>query len=149
MVTCPSCQIGLADTLERCPLCQRLVGRTLRKRQLLLFFGFSLVLLVLAGLVASSKLQKMVLRAHATPADAYTAAVAYLKKTPEFHEADGFSKQKETVIERWGPTRYRIAGYVVLHRNPGTQTHNYYSCVLSYTGRNGWQVEDFHVERVE
>jgi hypothetical protein len=130
-------------------MCQRRLGKSLSTRRVLLAVVVALpVLAVLTVLLASPELESILIWHHASPADAYSAAVTYLRKTPEFKGAISFSKQKDSVIERWGPMRYRVAGYVDLQPKPGSRIHNYYSCVLHYTGQNGWEVEDLHFERV-
>jgi len=105
-----------------------------------------MVLLVLLG---SRKIESALIWRHTSPSKAYSAAVAYVEETPAFRGATHISAQKDSVIERWGPARYRVAGYVDLSARAGSGVHNYYSCVLHYTGQNAWEVEDLHFERVE
>jgi len=113
-------------------------------------------LLILAPLVAIAwaaiagrGIESRVLWGNTTPADAYKAALEYVRSAPAMRGATNFSKQKDSVVERWGPTRWRVAGYVDTQPTPGAKVHTFYSCVLHYSGQARWEVEDLHFERIE
>lgn len=103
---------------------------------------------VLAVATVSHKLESKFLWGRTNDRDAYRAAVSYMKNSPDFRGAN-FSAQRESVIERWGPSRFHIAGKVDLQAAGGATIHNSYSCVLRYNGSDRWEVEDLRVERVE
>ena len=131
-------------------MCGRRVGRSLVAGRAFLAIAAAFPLfLVLAVFLGRQQLTSVLMWSHTTPKDAYSAAVTYLEKTPEFRGVSDFSREKDSVIERWGPARYRIAGFADLDRQAGSRIRDYYSCVLHYTGQNGWEVEDLHFERVE
>lgn len=132
-------------------MCQRPVGRGMALRRLALLLGTgALALMLLLVLIAPTRLEWLLLRRHATPAAAYSAAVAYIGKSPQFRGAMHIGNLKETAVERLGPTRYRVAGYLELQPEPGVRVHDYYTCAVVYMGHDtGWQVEDLHFERLQ
>lgn len=117
-------------------------------------FGFlALVLMpiLVVGLIAlaARKIETRVLWANTDSADAYRAALTYVRSAPEASGATNFSQQKDTTVERWGPTRWRVAGYLDAQKSPGAKVHTFYTCVLRYSGHALWEVEDMHFERIE
>lgn len=107
------------------------------------------ILAVLGIALVGPKLEQKLLYRQTSPTEAYRAALAYLKTEPDLATAVSFSQQKESVIERWGPVRFRIAGYVDLQTGPNGKAKDSYSCVLHYNGADRWEVEDLHIERVQ
>ncbi len=143
---CPKCRIGLPEDVNRCPLCRRWVNVSSAARR----FGFyalviAPVAVVLLVAAASPSLEATLLWHRTSPKDAYRAALAYLQNTPDLRGAVRFSGADESVIERWGPMRFRISGAVELQ----SHGHNTYSCVLTYQGADRWEVEDLHIERLQ
>ena len=92
----------------------------------------------------SQHLESALLWRQTSSTDAYRAALIFLKTAPDLHDAVSFSNIKDSVVERWGPTRFHVSGYV---NSP--KSHDSYSCVLHYNGADRWEVEDVHIERVE
>jgi hypothetical protein len=150
MMNCPECSIGLPDQTARCPMCQRIlsVAPWARKLGVVALFMLPFLVVILVALI-SQDLESQLFRRQISPTDAYQAALTYLKSTPDMRGAAHFSDGKESSVERWGPTRFRVSGYVDLPSRPGAGLHNSYSCVLHYNGQDRWEVEELHIERVE
>ncbi|MDR3701125.1 MAG: hypothetical protein P4L56_15875 [Candidatus Sulfopaludibacter sp.] len=150
MIDCPECNIGLPDGARRCPMCQRLLIVSPWARKLSLYVLIMMpVLIVITVAVVSRSLESRLFWNRTSPSDAYRAALAFLKSAPDVHGAVSFSKPGESVIERWGPARFRVSGYVDWQPNPGSARRDSYSCVLRYDGGDRWQVEDIHIERMQ
>jgi hypothetical protein len=107
--------------------------------------------LLVVGLVAiaSRRIESKVLWRNTTSQDAFSAALQFVRSSPGMRGASNFSQQQNSVVERWGPTRWRVAGYVDIQPAPGAKVRTLYSCVLHYDGQARWAVEDFHFERIE
>ena len=147
MISCPECRIGLPDDTRRCPYCQRLLLLTPFTRRIGFAALILIPLLVVFGLaLVSHSVESKLLWRRTSSTDAYQAALTYLKAAPDLRGAVRFSNQQESLIERWGPTRFRVSGYVDLQPHSGTRTHNSYSCVLRFDGSDRWEVEDLHIE---
>jgi hypothetical protein len=150
VLICPECSIGLPDRVRRCPMCQRLlmVSPWLRKLGISVLILMP-VLVVIAVALVSQSLESRLFWQRTSPAQAYRAALAFLQTAPDLRGAVNFSKPDESIIERWGPARFRVSGYVDWQPNPGSRGHNSYSCVLRYDGQDRWQVEEIHIERTQ
>jgi len=150
LVNCPECNIGLPDGVKRCPMCQRLLLVSPWAQRLGIGALILMPLLaVLAVALVSHRLESKILWRQTSDSAAYQAALAYMKTTPDLRGAINFSRQKESMVERWGPMRFRVAGFVDLQPEPGARSHNSYSCVLHYNGEDAWEVEDLRIERVQ
>ena len=150
MINCPECSIGLPDETARCPMCQRILAVAPWARKMGVIGLITLPFLVVLGVaLISQDLESQLFRRQISPTDAYQATVAFLKSAPDLRGAARFSDGKESSVERWGPTRFRVSGYVDLPSRPGSSSHNSYSCVLHYNGQDHWEVEELHIERVE
>jgi hypothetical protein len=149
LISCPECHIGLPDDVKRCPVCQRLLFLSPFTRRVGLIALIMMPLVLVLGVaMVSHRLESKLLWHRTSASDAYRAALAYMASAPDLRGAVNFSNQKDSVIERWGPLRFRVAGYVDLQPEAGARTHNSYSCVLHYTGADRWEVEDLRIERV-
>jgi hypothetical protein len=142
---CPECALAFPAGTVRCPACNRFLSFQSVARRVGLWTAilmpFAIVALVA---MAAGAIETRVLRGTTGPSDAYRPAVKFIQSAPELRGAGNFSRQPDSVIERWGATRWRVAGYVA-----GAKVHSYYSCVLRYDGQGHWQVEDFHFERLQ
>jgi hypothetical protein len=131
-------------------MCQRLLIVSPWARKLGLYVLILMpVLVVIAVAAVSQRLESQLFWNRTSPSDAYRAALTYLKSAPDLRGAVNFSRPDESVIERWGPARFRVSGYVDWQPNAGSRGHNSYSCVLHYDGEDHWQVEDLHIERMQ
>lgn len=150
MIKCPDCAIHLTDGTAQCPFCKRVLSRSTLARRVGLAVVILLPLMVV-GLIAlaARSIETRVLWGNTSPSVAYKAAMEYVQSAPGMKGAVNFSKLEETVVERWGPTRWRISGFADTQPAPGTKVHNLYSCVLRYDGKGRWDVEDLHFERIE
>lgn len=146
MLTCPECEIGLADGTHRCPVCGRLLALP---RKAILAVGVVLMALLVLALWRSGSVKNTLAWGETRPADVYQAAVAFVGKEPAVRGAVNFSKLEETVIERWDVGRWRVSGYVDTQLKPGVKIHTLYYCVLQYNGADRWAIEDMQFERVE
>ena len=149
-MTCPECNIGLPDGARRCPVCQRLLFVSPWARQLGLYVLIVMpVMVVMAVALVSQSLESQLFWRRISPSDAYRAAVAFLQSAPDLRGAVNFSKPGESIIERWGPARFHVSGYLDWPANRGSSGRDSYSCVLRYDGQHHWQVEDIHIERMQ
>ena len=110
-----------------------------------------LILIFAVGWVAvtAHRIESIAFWRDTDAASAYRAARKYLESAEAARGACNFSPQAETVVERWGPGRWRVAGSVDTQPAPGSRVHTLYSCVLHYNGRDRWEVEDLQFERLE
>jgi hypothetical protein len=131
-------------------MCQRLLTLSPLARKLAIYVLILMpILIVITVALVSQSLESQLFWQRTSPAQAYRAALAVMKTGPGLRGAVNFSKPGESVIERWGPARFRVSGSVDWQPNPGARGHNSYSCVLRYDGQNRWQVEDIHIERLQ
>lgn len=118
-------------------------------RRIGLWFLICMPFVVVALVALSARaIESRVFWGSTSPADAYRAALTYVGSAPNMHGAS-FTPQQESVVERWGPTRWRVSGYADAQPSPGAKVHAYYSCVLHYAGQARWEVEDLHFERIQ
>ena len=150
MIQCPDCSVRLTSGTVRCPVCKRILSKTTVARRV----GVALLVaatLILVGVIAlsSHRIETRLLWGTTTPADAYKAAQLYLRDVPDLRGASNFSNLRDSVVERWGPTRWRVSGSVDTEAAPGTPVHTFYACVMHYDGQSKWVVEDLTFQRLK
>ena len=130
-------------------MCRRLLLLSPRARRRGLYVLMLMpVLVVIAVALLSRTLESQLFWRRTSPNDAYRAALAFLQSAPDLRGAVSFSRPGESLIERWGPARFRVSGYLDWPANRAPGGRNSYSCVLRYDGQDHWQVEDIHIERL-
>lgn len=104
-----------------------------------------LAVMVGVGIFAAGHLKAVAERSAVRQPDAYTAAKAFVLKHPAVKSHTLFSPLKDTLLEPWGPRRWRVTGRAETRDSSGSVTHVVYTCVV---GRDSdkWVLEDISVQ---
>nr|ALS89778.1 double zinc ribbon [uncultured bacterium] len=139
---CPRCRLPLRGHESLCPACGK---RVFFPEWLLAVFLIAIALLVGVGVFAAGYIKAAADRSGVRPMDAYTATKQFVLRHPAVKAPAEFAPFQDTVLEPWGPRRWRITGRAATRDKSGSAIQVMYTCIVGRESEN-WVLEDITVE---
>jgi hypothetical protein len=141
-LVCPRCALPLRGDETKCPACGKRVSLP---ESMLVVVLIVVAALAGGGILAAGRIRNGVERAATRPEDAYAAAQGFVLRQPSVRQPAVFAPVDETVIEKWGPAKYRVTGRAQVRDETGRPVKMVYSCVVE-RDVSAWALEDMSVQ---
>lgn len=97
------------------------------------------------GILAAGQAKTKADRTIVQTSDAYEAAKRFVLGRPGVKEPVVFAPLQDSVLESWGPHRWRVAGRAEAQDESDVTVQVLYTCVVEREG-NRWMLEDISVQ---